>query len=53
MFALAITAYQAYGNSVGWLNHLGKPMPRWDDLPPEIKQAWLEAAEAVREALIG
>jgi hypothetical protein len=50
MFALAITAYQAYGNSVEWKNYQGLPMPRWDDLPAAIKQAWVDAAEAVRAA---
>jgi hypothetical protein len=53
MFALAITAYQAYGESVGWKNYQGLPMPRWDDLPPTIKQAWLDAADAVKAAVQG
>jgi hypothetical protein len=48
MFALAIVAYQAYGESVGWKNHLGNAMPRWEDLPPSIKQAWVDSANAVR-----
>lgn len=47
MFAQGITAYQAYGESVGWVNFQGDPMPRWDDLPPPIKQGWVCAAEAV------
>lgn len=48
MFALAIVAYRAYGESVEWKNYLGEPMPRWEDLPEHIRQAWKEAAEAVR-----
>jgi hypothetical protein len=52
MFALAITAYQAYGESVGWKNHLGKAMPRWDDLPSEIREAWRVAADAVAEVIL-
>jgi hypothetical protein len=47
VFARAIVAYQAYGESVDWKNYLGLPMPRWDDLPPAIKQAWQDAADAV------
>ncbi|WP_329492461.1 hypothetical protein OG618_37440 (plasmid) [Kitasatospora sp. NBC_01246] len=44
--ARARTAYTAYGATTGNLNHLGKPMPAWDDLPPTIQQAWTAAAAA-------
>ena len=26
--------YNAYGEYVHWQNHLGKPMPTWEQLPP-------------------
>lgn len=47
MFMLAIAAYQAYGEEVGWKNWQGQPMPLWDELPAHIKEAWLKASEAV------
>lgn len=45
-----MVAYQAYGESVRWKNFLGDPMPKWDELPPAIQQAWLDAANAVLDA---
>jgi hypothetical protein len=42
-------AYKAYGDSTGWVNFLGKPMPKWEDLPPAIQQAWRDATAAVVE----
>jgi hypothetical protein len=41
------TGYHAYGESVGWLNHLGNPMPEWKDLPNAIRDAWDSAACAI------
>lgn len=41
-------AYTAYGISVHWVNHMNKPMPKWDDLPAKIRDAWHAAADAVR-----
>ena len=38
-------AYFAYGDIVGWKNHLGKEMPDWKDLPERIRQAWAWAAD--------
>lgn len=49
MFTLAIVAYSAYGESAGWKNYQGLPMPRWEDLPMPIKEAWRAAANAVKE----
>ena len=40
----AQTAYERYGDAVGWLAVSGFPMPRWDDLQPRIRAAWCEAA---------
>lgn len=45
---LARKAYQAYGDSTDWFNFLGEPMPSWEDLPIDIRQAWRAAAEVMR-----
>ncbi len=37
-------AYTAYGDSVGWVNHQGQPMPQFSDLGPAIQAAWRAAA---------
>ena len=37
-------AYEAYADSVGWKNYLGKQMPGWHELPPLIQGAWRHAA---------
>lgn len=42
-------AYQIYGLTVGNVNFQGKPMPKWDDLPPVIQSAWVEVAYQMRE----
>jgi hypothetical protein len=44
---LARVAYEAYGESVGWKDFQGTEMPKFDDLPEKIKQAWIAAADAV------
>lgn len=40
-------AYEAYGESTGWKNFEGKPMPKWVNLPPNIQAAWIAAVRAV------
>ncbi len=40
----AQTAYERYGDAVGWLAGSGHPMPRWDALRLRIRAAWREAA---------
>lgn len=42
-------AYQIYGLAVGNVNFQGKPMPRWNDLPPNIQAAWTEVAYNLME----
>lgn len=39
---IAITrdAYQAYGDLREWKAYDGKPMPRFEDLPDGIRDAW-------------
>lgn len=39
--SLAEQAYMAYGKAVDYKNYLDLPMPKWDDLPEKIQQAWL------------
>lgn len=43
---LSQIAYEAYGDQVGWVNHLGKPMPQWADLPGSIQGGWGAAVGA-------
>lgn len=40
-------AYAAYGHKVKFKNHLGNPMPMFDDLPEEIQEAWTAAAGVI------
>ncbi len=40
-------AYEGYASAVGYRNYQGGLMPRWAELPGEIKNAWREAAHAV------
>jgi hypothetical protein len=47
---LAKIAYEAYGKATGGKNYLGLPMPEWDELPQEIRDAWDAAAGAVVDA---
>ena len=49
---LARVAYQAYGQVTDFKNFRGDPMPDWDDLPEHIQQAWIAAADAVKEATV-
>lgn len=39
--------YNAYGEHVQWTAHTGKPMPKWEDLPPATKGAWAAFARSV------
>lgn len=52
MADLAKHAYQAYGESTGFENYAGLPMPEWDDLGERIQGAWVAATEAVRKKVI-
>jgi hypothetical protein len=49
---LAQTAYSAYGSITDYKNYRGEPMPAWDDLPDQIKRAWMSAANAVAAAAL-
>jgi hypothetical protein len=45
--SLAQIAYEAYGENRNWKTYDDKPMPKWEDLKPEIQDAWAAAAQAV------
>jgi hypothetical protein len=38
-------AYQAYGKVTDFKNYQGLPMPKWEELPPKIQEAWIAAAK--------
>lgn len=45
-------AYEAYCAKTSWRSLVsGAALPQWEDLKPEIQEAWDVAAEAVREAV--
>jgi hypothetical protein len=44
---LAYFAYRAYGEATGGLNSLGDPIPVWEDLPENTRQAWRATTEAL------
>jgi hypothetical protein len=39
-------AYEGYAASTGGLTFDGRPMPKWDDLPARIQEAWRAALVA-------
>jgi hypothetical protein len=43
---LAMNLYIAYYNSARGINHVGKAMPSWTNLPSETKAHWLMVARA-------
>lgn len=50
---MAKLAYGAYGQTTGFKNFQGNPMPKWDDLGDTIQGAWVAAANAVNNYLMG
>lgn len=46
---LGRVAYEAYGESVGWITFSGQKMPSWADQNDRLKQAWNSAARAVEQ----
>ena len=44
---LGRVAYEAYGESVGWMTFSGTKMPSWEEQNDRLKQAWNSAAAAV------
>lgn len=47
---LAEIAYHAYGETTGFKNYQGLPMPEWDSLGEKIRTAWTAAVSAVLDA---
>lgn len=48
---LAAIAYRAYGETTGFKNFRGDPMPEWAALGDTIQRAWTAAANAVHRAV--
>lgn len=44
--------YNAYGATTDFKNFQGNPMPKWEDLPPAIKDAWASAAIFAKKTII-
>ena len=40
-------AYEAYAEHQGWKNYQGNPIPTWDVVRQDIKDAWGAAASKV------
>jgi len=40
-------AYTAYAEHQGWKNYAGLPIPRWQEVRPDIQEAWDAAVTAV------
>ena len=49
---MAASAYHAYGAVTDHKNYQGLPMPKWMDLPPKIKEAWIAAALDVKNTVL-
>jgi hypothetical protein len=47
MAELGKVAYEAYGESVGWVTFSGSRMPSWAEQNERLKLAWNAAADAV------
>lgn len=51
--SIAQIAYEAYCETTDWKSLVsGQPLPQWDDVRPDIKIAWKEAANAVRDHIM-
>ncbi len=45
--AIVRAGYEAYSQSTGNKNYRGEEMPKWEDLPEKIQNAWIAAAERI------
>ena len=50
MVSLAQIAYEAYAAHQHWKNYQGNPIPPWEQVRDDIKDAWHCAVNAVRLA---
>lgn len=46
---LAQIGYEGYGNNRDWKTYDDRPMPKWEELPESIQDAWVAAFRAVSE----
>ena len=46
---IARHAYEAYAEYRLWRDYRGRPLPQWQNVKPNIQQAWIVAAKAVAE----
>lgn len=53
MIDLAEVAYNAYGESRGWVTFNGDSMPLYGEQSLEIQEAWNAAAQAVAAVVLG
>lgn len=44
-------AYSAYGDYVEWKNFAGQPMPKWEELPEKIQDAWIASSLTLAETV--
>lgn len=52
-YRFARAGYEAYAANTGWKTFDGRAMPKWDDLPPRIKDAWQAGAkQIVKEGIV-
>lgn len=50
MVDYAKIAYEAYAEHQAWKNYAGHPIPPWDEVRQDIKDAWDAAVQAVLAA---
>lgn len=46
---LGQVGYEAYGEDSGWTTFDGRPMPKWDNLRPDIQARWEISARAIAD----
>lgn len=44
-------AYEAYCKARDWKSVKGEPLPHFEQQSPELQKAWMDAGEAVAEAV--
>lgn len=49
--ALGALGYAGYSKQTGGKTFDGRDMPKWEDLPPNIKAAWAAAAAAIHDGI--
>ncbi len=44
--------YEAYAKHQNWKNYQGNPIPPWEDVRQDIKDAWQAVAEAIQDEVL-